>query len=193
MAEVTKSLSPLLQSHWQLWCFGQSLCEARCPQKTDECHLNQPSIPRQRTACHSHLTGSHHEFTLLPEVEPQVGRAWTYLSMNCIHFATPDVTFRTSYTWNIHRYTLEKPAVIRLTEPSAGSFALEVLVAGEPDDYFVFYEKVCAEWDCIRMVETLTFAWSLNSSSSIRYELTFKDGADFWCFLWHLTKPLPHN
>ncbi|KAH9168270.1 hypothetical protein EDB89DRAFT_1992859 [Lactarius sanguifluus] len=116
-----------------------------------------------------------------------------YQSMNRIHFATPDVTFRTSYTWNIHRYTLEKPAVIRLTEPSVGSFALEVLVAGEPDDYFVFYEKVCAEWDCIRMVETLTFAWSLNSSSSIRYELTFKDGADFWCFLWHLTKPLPHN
>ncbi|KAH8996073.1 hypothetical protein EDB86DRAFT_2829213 [Lactarius hatsudake] len=63
-----------------------------------------------------------------------------YSIIHSIHFATPNVTF----------------------------LALEVLVAGEPDDYFVFYEKVCAEWDCIRMVETLTFAWSLNLSSSIR-------------------------
>ena len=41
--------------------------------------------------------------------------------------------------------------------------------------------------------DTFTFAWRLNEDSLVRYEITFWRGADFWCFLYHLTKPLPHN
>lgn len=41
--------------------------------------------------------------------------------------------------------------------------------------------------------ETLTFGWCLNEDSAVRYEVTFQSGADFWQFLYMLTKPLPHN
>ena len=41
--------------------------------------------------------------------------------------------------------------------------------------------------------ETSTFAWRLNEEDFVRYEVTFQCSGDFWCFLFHLTKPLPHN
>lgn len=40
---------------------------------------------------------------------------------------------------------------------------LEVLVAGEPDDYFAFYEKVCAEWECIHMVVRISSHYPYHS------------------------------
>lgn len=91
---------------------------------------------------------------------------------------------------------------------------LEVLVAGEPaDDYIAFHEEICQEWDyiydavCIpsplnashsqntflEPQETLMFTWCLDEESFIRYKITFECSANFWCFLFHLTKPLPHN
>jgi hypothetical protein len=45
----------------------------------------------------------------------------------------------------------------------------------------------------LNLQETLTFGWCLNEDSIVRYEATFHSGANFWCFLWHLTKPLPRN
>ncbi|KAF8267491.1 hypothetical protein EI94DRAFT_1700939 [Lactarius quietus] len=129
-----------------------------------------------------------------------------------VHFATPDVIFRTlySYFWNVPQYTQERPAVIRLAEPSARTclyydrmhaasdadihlVVLEVVVAGEQADYTAFYKEIRREWDYLHIAETLTFTWCLSEDSCMHYEVTFQNGADFWCFLWHLTKPLPHN
>jgi hypothetical protein len=88
---------------------------------------------------------------------------------------------------------------------------LEVVVAGEQADYVAFCEEIRPEWDylhiaacmqsytihsqtnALKLQENLTFAWCLNEDSNLRYEVTFQNGADFWCFLWHLTKPLPHT
>lgn len=88
---------------------------------------------------------------------------------------------------------------------------LEILVSDEQEDYIAFRKEICREWDylydpvCLQLYrshkpsnlpklqETLMFAWRLYEESFVRYEITFQCSADFWCFLFHLTKPLPHN
>lgn len=57
--------------------------------------------------------------------------------------------------------------------------------------YTTFYYPVKLTYREIQ--ETLTFGWCLNEDSLVRYEVTFQNGADFWRFLYMLTKPLPHN
>lgn len=88
---------------------------------------------------------------------------------------------------------------------------LSVTVAGKQEDYMAFCDEIRRDWNyiyfavCIyiftlpiytKMLElqdTLTFAWCVNEDSFVCYEITFQYAAEFWCFLFHLTKPLPHN
>ena len=58
---------------------------------------------------------------------------------------------------------------------------------------YVQLDSLHYETNLLNLQEMLMFAWCLNEESSVRYEITFQCSADFWCFLFHLTKPLPHN